>query len=257
MLILLRSAENRAENRAEITQAYQYLKNLHAIMANTQTCSLEHPDLTMSIVDTPHGLVDFSKWQSAGEDDVRSPCPMLNALANHSLLPHNGRGITKAMIQDATSKVAAVDPARIAGIFDSALPAIPDGSGTLDLDHLAKHGVIEHNASLSRNDLAITGDCHHFDKTIWQTVLDTIGERKSVDYVTAGKIRNLRFVQSKNAHVAAHKSFDYGIKDLFIGYVEMAVIFKVLANPETQQVPVKYLRPFIGKRISLPRFRFE
>jgi hypothetical protein len=33
---------------------------------------------------------------------VRSPCPALNALANHGFLPRNGKNITLAMLEQAS-----------------------------------------------------------------------------------------------------------------------------------------------------------
>ncbi|KAF2270772.1 hypothetical protein CC78DRAFT_573123 [Lojkania enalia] len=39
-----------------------------------------------------HRPVDFKKWNPPGYRDVRSPCPLLNSLANHDIIPHNGKG---------------------------------------------------------------------------------------------------------------------------------------------------------------------
>lgn len=40
-------------------------------------------------------------YQAPGPDDSRGPCPALNALANHGILPRNGRDINLQMARDA------------------------------------------------------------------------------------------------------------------------------------------------------------
>ncbi|KAJ6562057.1 hypothetical protein B0H19DRAFT_899259, partial [Mycena capillaripes] len=38
-------------------------------------------------------LIDVSgsnSFQSPGQDDLRGPCPGLNAMANHNFIPHSG-----------------------------------------------------------------------------------------------------------------------------------------------------------------------
>lgn len=200
--------------------------------------------LTTSTASSNSPYADFSRFVPPGREDARSPCPMMNALANHKFLPHNGRGISKSMVQDAASGIGA-DPTAIGRIFDSAKPTIPEGRTTLNLDDLAKHGVLEHNVSLSRQDIAL-GDNLHLDKAIWQTVLNTIGSRKSIDYATAARIRGMRFTASKQAHVAAGKSFDYDLKALLIGYIETSALFRILLGPGMSEVPVEWLQVLIG-----------
>jgi hypothetical protein len=34
------------------------------------------------------------EWMAPGPDDVRSPCPLLNTLANHNTIPHSGKNLT-------------------------------------------------------------------------------------------------------------------------------------------------------------------
>lgn len=53
---------------------------------------------TMKISTTILGLAaavtahfDYDDWRAPGPGDLRSPCPALNALANHGLLPRDGR----------------------------------------------------------------------------------------------------------------------------------------------------------------------
>src|SRR3954469_21476444 len=95
--------------------------------------------------------VDFTHWAAPGANDVRSPCPALNSLANHGILPHSGKGITLAMLQDAFSALnVGADIAQILFTGTAVLGLTHDGA--FDLETLDKHNAIEHDGSLSRAD---------------------------------------------------------------------------------------------------------
>lgn len=73
--------------------------------------------------------IDLSKnpWQAPGPNDLRGPCPGLNAFANHGFLPRNGYATTKQFI-DATQDVVGMGPI-LAG-FLSVLGSAIDGDLT-------------------------------------------------------------------------------------------------------------------------------
>lgn len=105
----------------------------------------------------------------------------------------------------------------IASVFAAgALKANPRPSEeTFDLDQLAKHGLIEHDVSLSRNDLAL-GNNHTFDKSIWKGVMDSYGDLTETSFQSASKARYERMLQAKKDHEAAGKNFEYGIKEFVL-----------------------------------------
>ncbi|KAJ6460577.1 Cloroperoxidase [Mycena sanguinolenta] len=126
--------------------------------------------------------------------DVRSPCPGLNTLANHGYLPRTGRNITIPMIVDAASNVYNMDAGPI-------LPAAKSGllSGdevvSLSLDALKVHGLIEHDASISRGDVAF-GDNLTFNETLFTVLADA---NPGVDYynvTSAGQVMHARLADS-------------------------------------------------------------
>ena len=76
--------------------------------------------------------VDVSKgsgneWVKPGPNDLRGPCPGLNAFANHGFLPHNGYA-TIAQFVDATTNVVGMGAGLAA--FLAAFGAAIDGDGT-------------------------------------------------------------------------------------------------------------------------------
>jgi len=98
-------------------------------------------------------------FKAAGPGDIRSPCPGWNALANHGYINRDGRNIASKDFVNAVQQVfglatsitqLAVNNAQnVAGVFGS--------NGVIaSLDLLSRtHNVIEHDASLTRQDLAL------------------------------------------------------------------------------------------------------
>ncbi|RDW71896.1 hypothetical protein BP5796_07930 [Coleophoma crateriformis] len=99
--------------------------------------------------------------------DRRSPCPMLNSMANHGFLARSGVNISMSDLIsafDAAINMAA-DAAELVGAV--ALTASTTGNAsTFHLDDVDKHGIIEHDGSLSRADIYF-GDNHSFNASIW------------------------------------------------------------------------------------------
>ncbi|KAF2399119.1 Cloroperoxidase [Trichodelitschia bisporula] len=188
--------------------------------------------------------IDYTKWQAPGEGDVRSPCPMINALANHSILPHNGKGITKEMAVKALGAAIHLD-SNIASIFAAGgVAANPDHSAhTFDLNHVNKHNWIEHDCSLSRDDFAF-GDNWHFNKEVFDSVMAHYGTAEKTDFAHASKARYLRIQASKEAHKRAGKEFTYGIKECIMSYGETALYLNLLGKDGV--APLKWVRIFFG-----------
>ncbi|KAL0940551.1 uncharacterized protein CTRU02_203314 [Colletotrichum truncatum] len=109
-------------------------------------------------------------WQAPGADDRRSPCPLLNSLANHGYLPRNGKDISvDALIEGMHTGLNLREDAklffRLQG--NKALEASSTGNkNTFHLNDLNKHDLIEHDASLSRADIYF-GDNWSFNQTIF------------------------------------------------------------------------------------------
>ncbi|EJD42427.1 heme-thiolate peroxidase [Auricularia subglabra TFB-10046 SS5] len=91
-------------------------------------------------------------------DDERSPCPALNALANHSYLPHDGRDIGFWKSVNALRDVYNLSLLLAVVLTVAGCLLCGPGAGTFtfrssfSLSDLAQHGKIEHDGSLSRPD---------------------------------------------------------------------------------------------------------
>ncbi|KAL4869877.1 hypothetical protein BDV12DRAFT_184841 [Aspergillus spectabilis] len=110
---------------------------------------------------------DPHAWKAAGLGDSRSPCPLLNTLANHNYIPRNGRGITGENLIDALTKALNLNGTLAEGMAAQALSANPDPNAeSFTLDHLNQHNVVEHDASISRLD-AYFGNPQPFSPSVF------------------------------------------------------------------------------------------
>jgi hypothetical protein len=139
----------------------------------------------------------------------------------------------------------------VASVFATvALTANPDQSDDgapphFDLDHLNKHGVIEHDVSLSRQDVSL-GDNHSFDEWVWDRYLESYGQASTTSMESASRARMDRVLAAKAGHDAANMPFGYGIKELIMSYGETALFLAMLGDPENGKIPIEHLKILFG-----------
>ncbi|KAL7942889.1 Chloroperoxidase [Trichoderma barbatum] len=93
--------------------------------------------------------VQVQLWVPPGPNDSRGPCPMLNTLANHGYIPHSGRNITVSHIENAFTKFLNIEAGFATAAKDFAQAW---GHDTFDLDDLNTPDILQHIASLTRDD---------------------------------------------------------------------------------------------------------
>ncbi|ORY56325.1 Chloroperoxidase [Pseudomassariella vexata] len=138
-----------------------------------------------------------SEWEPAGADDLRGPCPMMNTLANHGFLPHDGRNITKEIAVYALNTALNFNTSLASIMWEQAVIANPESNATFfTLDHLNRHNVLEHDASMSRTD-AFFGNNHVFNQTIFKTTTSHwTGDVLDANMLANGKL--FRQVESRS-----------------------------------------------------------
>lgn len=124
--------------------------------------------LVASTLASPHyARQDPHDWIPGGPNDFRGPCPMMNTLANHGFLPRDGRNITLENAVSALHDGLNFNKSVATIMWQQAVIANPEPNATFfTLDHLNRHNVLEHDASLSRSD-AYFGNNHVFNATIF------------------------------------------------------------------------------------------
>jgi hypothetical protein len=94
------------------------------------------------------------------EGDSRSACPMLNALANHGILPHDGKNIPFKELNIKVRQTFNFAPSFCFFVPKFAADFLNRSywKDTFDLADLSLHNAIEHDASLTRHDVALVPD---------------------------------------------------------------------------------------------------
>lgn len=158
-----------------------------------------------------HNLT-WPEYVAPKEGDSRSACPMLNAMANHGILPHDGKNIT---FTELNKKVR--ETFNFAASFCFFVPNFSAryleksyGKDRFDLADISLHAdnAIEHDASLTRQDAAIQPDQ---GKPDLQLVEDLLKEAtgKMPDGSPRLTIEDLSRALSKRRHDARKSNKEY------------------------------------------------
>ncbi|CAG8390883.1 unnamed protein product [Penicillium salamii] len=193
---------------------------------------------------------------------------MMNTLANHGFLPHNGRNITRDTLVEGLHDALNFNSSLSSLMFDMGVVANPDPNATYftlcvnysnithmitsDLeksrDHLNRHNVLEHDASLSRAD-AYFGSNHIFNQTIFN-------ETKA--YWTSETLTPAMLANSKIARQINSKAYNPNYKftskteQFSLGEVAAPVI--AFGNTQSGEVNRTLVEYFFGlyQRYSIP-----
>ncbi|KAL8741938.1 MAG: hypothetical protein Q9190_005513 [Brigantiaea leucoxantha] len=216
------------------------------------------------------------RYIPASPTDLRSPCPAVNTLANHGYISRSGRNIRANEIYAALSHLGCDN--LLSAIFSypiyaevpaSNSPKPPkaswwsviknplkhvfskfamrnpgqtdaEGKACLNLDQLSRHGVVEHDVSLSRFDTA-QGDNHSRQPELIKDMLAASSNGSTLtisDLVALRKRRHER--QSRE-----NPEMQYGSFENTLASAEIALILKVLGNGH--EVPVSYVKALFGE----------
>lgn len=171
----------------------------------------------------------------AAANASRSPCPVLNSLANHGFLPRDGRNISQNDLNFAFTMALNIDDAVTVSLAKPTFNISTTGvAGTVNLEDMKAHNVIEHDGSLSRAD-SVTGDANSFNAGIWDTVKAHF-TGPTIDIKTMATAHNDRIA----AAMAANPTFNLTPAQVKTSFAESAFILGTLGNdfvnPQTSTV---------------------
>lgn len=121
-------------------------------------------------------------YQAPGDTDVRSPCPALNSLANHGLLPRDGKNIDLTTLENGMFLGFSLAKAATDFVGNSALSTSTTGNAsTFNLNDLAQHDpqALEHDGSMTRNDTHF-GDNLSFNDQAWARTVANWGDSETI-----------------------------------------------------------------------------
>ncbi|CAK1363250.1 Chloroperoxidase [Cercospora beticola] len=129
----------------------------------------------------PGHNLSWPPYVAPSQGDSRSACPMLNAMANHGILPHDGKNIS---FEEMNTKIR--QTFNFASSFCFFVPNFSSrflnksySKDRFDLADLSLHApnAIEHDASLTRHDAALQPDQGKPDLELVQQLLAEASEK--------------------------------------------------------------------------------
>jgi Peroxidase, family 2 len=181
---------------------------------------------------------DTHTWIPRRDGDSRSPCPALNTMANHGLLPRDGNGITLfSLTRSVRDTYHLTWPlALFLGLTGFVLLKI---WWKVDLHDYAEHNRVEHDASLVHEDAPL-GPKPTFAPTEPDTLLLNLFFKDSADgrVLTIADIARAR-VRREAIYKPGTVSFTY--KALALGEISMAVA----AFGAGEAIPLDHLRTWL------------
>lgn len=126
----------------------------------------------------PGYLGNWPTYVPPRPSDSRSACPMLNAMANHGILPHDGKNITFKQLNTTVRQTFNFAPSFCFFVpkFSANFLNRSYFDDKFDLADLSLHSekAIEHDASLTRHDAAIQPDQGRPDQKLVDELLKNV-----------------------------------------------------------------------------------
>ncbi|KAK1940071.1 Aromatic peroxygenase [Phytophthora citrophthora] len=168
----------------------------------------------------------------------RSPCPALNALANHGYIPRNGKELTPTILGDGLMKVFNIDEKLLDVIF----LAIPSNFTLSDLK------FINHDASLVHVDEFFQVEPFKVNETLADELFASAEGGQKLTKQTLSRFRRLREIE------CARTNPRYSMSALasFVAYGEAAFVLLGLGDCTSASISVEHARSFlVNERIPV------
>lgn len=201
--------------------------------------------VALSLISLAWAAIDFENWAPPGPGDVRGPCPAMNSMANHHIIPHNGKNLTVPLLAEALAGTFNLSQEMGTIVSTIGLATAPDPSvGHFDLNHLNKHNAFEHDASLSRVDFAFSGEegIAKFDNATFRRWFSHFDGLEYIDMEIAAKAR-YAMVQHSREHTPG---FTYEEQHRITSYAETIKFMKTMID-STGQTKTEFVKILFGK----------
>ncbi|OJJ39957.1 hypothetical protein ASPWEDRAFT_169781 [Aspergillus wentii DTO 134E9] len=172
------------------------------------------------------------------KEDSRSPCPGLNSLANHGILPRNGRNIDYKHIIHAIQHAYNLSPT-LAKQLTAAAVQLDQGRGWINLHDLNALNVVQHDASFTRPDIAFCPDQSYPHADLVDRFLAHASNDKSLSCKDISYYSGLRRAECKRAN--GQYSLTWSFLHEFFGSGNNALIYSIFGGN------VKDLKIWLGE----------
>ncbi|KAF9260745.1 Cloroperoxidase [Marasmius fiardii PR-910] len=141
-----------------IQSARVYIWDFGLVVVNTFTPNLKEGEIVPQ--GCPGHKGNWPEYQPPKEGDSRSACPALNALANHGILPRDGKNIPFTEMSRVVNESYNFAPSFCFFVpnYSANFLKRDYNKDTFNLEELSQHNAIEHDASLTREDVHFNQD---------------------------------------------------------------------------------------------------
>ena len=219
-------------------------------------------------------MLSKGEYQPARPTDLRGPCPVVNALANHGYISRNGRNVSSVDINRAMVELGLSNTVRTTLTYAAYLEHQDDpqtgfwvfmrspfaylfrqfglrnphqhtasGVASLNIDQLSRHGAVEHDVSLSRRDFS-QGDNTTPQKDLIADLISASADGKVTTAADLARLRLRRLEQQKRDN----PELQYGAGQHQTACGESALILTVFgAGFGHYDVPVSYVEALFAE----------
>ncbi|GMF41485.1 unnamed protein product [Phytophthora fragariaefolia] len=181
---------------------------------------------------------DVSGFKGSMAKNHRSPCPALNALANHGYIPRDGKSVTPLVLQEALVNVYNLDKS-LAEFLVSTLAA------KFSLADLGEHNVVEHDASLVHDDSCKGADPSTVNITLADNLLSRTNDDRHITRMALAVYRRER--EGDSATNTPDFEDTFTAQRALTSYSESAIFLLVMGDDATTSVSVDHARSFLAK----------
>jgi len=167
--------------------------------------------------------LEIGEWRHPEPGDVRGPCPILNTLANHGYIHRNGKNITAGSLIDVMEDILNFSFDVAAAL--TGLSTVLFKTTHFNLDELNLHNAIEHDASLTRLDMA-QGNNLDLSPELLEQFIKSSSDGKVLTMTDIGAYRKHRQEDCK----IQNPGCDFGIKAVIAGALEPASLLCTFGN---------------------------
>ncbi|KAF9739049.1 sterigmatocystin biosynthesis peroxidase stcC 8 [Paraphaeosphaeria minitans] len=185
---------------------------------------------------------DIPEWHPPARGELRSPCPGINVLANHGILPRDGRNMNKSLMVDVLQKWYNITEPVTLSLFNQALHETGRPNATtfdmvdIRLHHTPAVDAIEGDGSFSRADF-YWGDNYSLNQTIWKQTR-SYWKGDTLDVQKFGNAARARYLTSKATN-------PWFFMDVTKAGTAMSFMANVLGDAEAGTVPTAYVDEWI------------
>ncbi|EIM88703.1 Cloroperoxidase [Stereum hirsutum FP-91666 SS1] len=174
-------------------------------------------------------------------DDKRAPCPALNTLANHGYLPRDGKQIDAAVLIRALEEGYDIS-APLAYVLAYGGHFLLGQFGPFQLDDLARHNKIEHNASLIHPDARGRDEYApiHSDPVLWKELVKNASDGKKL---TTADVAEARVRRETDEMKAGKEALDGFHAEIARG--EMAIALGMFSKDGEDGIPMGTLKQWM------------